>query len=314
METFVGVDLGGTGLKLGEVTREGKLLSRREVPSGHLSQQEALERIVQETETFLGQTRGQVTALGLGLIGRIDSRQGLWMEIDHDRGEVLPMAGLLRERFGLPCFADNDVRSAAKAEALFGGEPVPENWIYLNVGTGIAAAATAGGKLLTGGHWNAGEVGHTGSGLSFHAPCPCGRPDCVEAVASGMGIDQCARLLAPRYPDTSLPIPEQGRVSAAEVFARYDTDPLCRALTDQTATALANLIMNLTRFADPEKIVLGGGMITGGFLLSKIREHLEPFTLRYVTGGIVQSRLDPRSIGILGAAANAMKEMEESGC
>lgn len=313
-ETFLGIDLGGTGLKLGELTRDGELLRQREVSSGYLSQRQALELIGRELESFLAKPAGKPAALGLGLVGRIDGNAGLWLEIDHDRSEKLPVAALLRERFGLPCFADNDVRSAARAEGLFGGEAKPGNWVYLNVGTGIAAAVTVNGRLVTGGHWNAGEVGHTGSGIAFRAPCACGRPDCVESVASGMGIDLCARLLAPEYPDTRLRIPEDGRVSAAEVFALYREDALCRRLTDNAARALANLLMNLTRFCDPEQIVLGGGMMTGGFLLEKIKEHLNPYTMRYVVGGATLSRLDPRVIGILGAAANAMTGMEEQKC
>ena len=206
------------------------------------------------------------------------------------------------------------MRSAAKAEKLFGGAGGLENWVYVNVGTGIAAAVFSGGRLVRGGHFNAGEVGHTTSGIGFHAPCSCGRPDCVEPVASGMGLDLCARLLAPEYPDTRLCSPEAGRVSAGDVLVLYDTDPLCRALTDNAARALASLLMNLVRFCDPEKIVLGGGLMTGGFLLEKLRACLDPFTMRYVTGGVELSPIQPEVIGILGACANAitMEDKEDA--
>ena len=99
-----------------------------------------------------------------------------------------------------------------------------------------------------------------------------------------------------------------------EIFALAGEDELCRVLTENAAQALANLIMNLTRFCDPEKIVVGGGLMTGGFLLDRVREYLEPYTVRYVTGGVALSPLDPRTIGILGAAANAWTAKEEGTC
>lgn len=305
-KTYIGVDLGGTSLKLGEIDRAGNILRRESVPSGYLTQREALSLIEKKLEAFLAGPAGEPAAIGAGLLGRIDSERGVWLELDHDRREELPFADAVSRRFGLPCHIDNDVRSAAKAERLFGSAGGLENCAYVNVGTGIAAAVFSGGRLVRGGHFNAGEVGHTASGIDFRAPCSCGRPDCVEPVASGMGLDLCARLLAPEYPDTELHIPEKGRVRAEDVFALYDTDRLCRTLTDNAARALANLLMNLVRFCDPEKIVLCGGVMTGGFLLEKVKARLDPFTIRYVTGGVELSPIQPGDIGILGACANAI--------
>ena len=69
--------------------------------------------------------------------------------------------------------------------------------------------------------------------------------------------------------------------------------------------------MNLVRFSDPDTIVLGGGVMTGGFMLEKVMEKINPYTIRYVTNGIVLTALDPACIGLLGACSNAVKGMEE---
>lgn len=313
-KTYLGVDLGGTKLMVGETDEDGTLLRYKRYPSGPLDQREALELIKRSLDDFLADRPDipDPAAMGLGLVGRIDGRTGLWLEIDHDRADPTPVTEILKETYGMPCFADNDVRSATKAEMLFGQGKSLENWIYLNVGTGVAAGIVSGGRLVTGGHCNAGEVGHSASGIEFRAPCVCGRPDCVESVASGFGLDLCARLLAPRYPDTGLAIPaDHTRVSASEIFSLYETDPLCRVLADNAAQALANLIMNLIRFCDPETVVLGGGIMADDFLYLRILERLNPYTTRYVTGGVVRTALDPRKIGLLGACSNAIKGMEE---
>ena len=309
--TYIGVDLGGTSLKLAEVDRAGKLLRQCCCPSGRLGHQEAWASISRALDQFLPGAYGTPAAIGLGLVGRVDGERGLWLEIDHDRPGELALRSILESKYGLPCFMDNDVRSAARAEWLFGKGRGLENWVYINVGTGIAAATFTGGRLITGGHCNAGEVGHSASGIGFHATCACGRPDCVEPVASGLGFDTSARMLAADYPGTCLPIPAGGRVSPEAVFSLYGSDPLCRRLADNAAQALANLIMNLVRFCDPEAVILGGGVMTGGFLYEKMLERLHPYTVRYVTGGVVLTGLTPQTVGLLGACANGICGMEE---
>ena len=188
MKSYIGADLGGTKLLLGELDGEGRILRTERFPSGPLSQREALDLLQNALDKFLAtRTPGyEPAALGLGLIGRIDGKTGVWHEIDRNRGEALPLGQLLGERCGLPCFLDNDVRSATKAELRFGEGRLTRDFVYLNIGTGIAAGFVSGGRMITGGHCNAGEVGHTSSGLSLGVPCPCGRSDCAEAIASGL--------------------------------------------------------------------------------------------------------------------------------
>lgn len=314
-QTYIGADLGGTKLLIGEMDRTGHLLRWKKYPSGPLTQRQALELIQKGLDDFLSErTPGcTVTAIGVGLVGRINNQTGTWYEISPDRKEPVEIGTILSRRYGVPCFVDNDVRSATKAELLFGMGRTSGDLIYLNVGTGIAAGFVTGGALVTGGHCNAGEVGHTSSGIDLRVPCECGRNDCVEPVASGLGFDRCARILANDYPDTKLTIPRNGtRVDVAEVFRLYDTDPLCRKLTDNAAEAVANLIMNLIRFNDPDTIVLGGGVVADGFLYQKILKKLNPHTIRFVTNGIKLTELDPHYIGLLGACSNAVKGMENN--
>lgn len=313
MNTYIGIDLGGTKLLIGEVIEDGEVLRSRSYPTGALTQRQALALICRALDAFLPECGHSVRAIGLGMVGRVDNKKGLWLEISGDRRESIAADELLSERYGLPCFLDNDVRSALKAEMRFGKGKGIEDLIYINVGTGIAAGFVTGGHIVTGGHCNAGEIGHTSSGLSFRVSCECGRDDCVESVASGLGLSNCANLLRSEYPDTALTFPSDGsRVSAAEIFRLSDSDPLCRRLTDQAARGLANLLMNLVRFNDPQAIILGGGVVADGFLLKKALGYTQAHPLRYVTSGIHLTSLDPRTIGLLGAASNAIIGMEET--
>lgn len=305
METVIGMDLGGTKLLLGEVDKNGQILRERSVPSGPLAQPEALALMQESLAAFLPGCVGTPAAVGIGLVGRVDSQSGRWYEIDRTRAEGLALAAEIGKSSALPCFIDNDVRSAARAELRLGEGRRSRDFVYLNVGTGIAAGIVIDGKLLRGAHCNAGELGHSSSGLALGIPCVCGRTDCVEAIASGLGLDGCARRYLPDYPDSALKLPEAGRVSAGEIFRLSGEDALCARLTDMAATALANLIMNIVRFCDPDCVVLGGGVVADGFLLHRVQDKLGAHTMRFVSGGVRLTELDGRRIGLLGAACNA---------
>jgi predicted NBD/HSP70 family sugar kinase len=97
------------------------------------------------------------------------------------------------------------------------------------------------------------------------------------------------------------------RVSVNEIFSlSRKGDPLCVQLVENASQALANLIMNLVRVTDPDTIVLGGGLVADGYLHTKTLEKLNPTTLRFVTNGVVITKLNPVFIGLMGAGVIAM--------
>jgi len=249
--------------------------------------------------------------MGVGVVGRVDSENGIWHQIDPTRTLEIDLAGELSDKFGMPCTIDNDVKSATHAEMTWGFGRFTDNFIYINVGTGIAVGSVVDGRIIRGSHFNAGEAGHLKVGVSVGVSCACGRTDCVEAIASGLGFDKCARLLSPNY-TTNLHIPDKdGRVSVADIYAlSMRGDKLCNVLVDNAAEAIANLIMNMVRVFDPDTVVLGGGVVSDGFLLGHIRKYLHPTTMRFVTNGVVLTKLNPDFIGLLGAASVAMSRFD----
>lgn len=311
METFLGLDLGGTKLLIGELDRNGNILKYKKYDPGFFNQQVALEIIKESLDDYIktvGWTENKPVAMGVGLIGRVDPGQGIWLQIDPKRSEPIPLARELSDLYGIPCTIDNDVKSATRAERHFGFGQLSENFIYINIGTGIAAGFVVNGRQIRGSHFNAGEVGHTRVGVNVGIRCGCGRMDCVEQIASGIGFNNCARLLRDEL-ETRLHIPDslEKRVDVREVFRLSEAgDPLCVRLVENATEALANLIMNLVRVSDPDTVVLGGGLVSDGFLHTKIVEKLNQTTVRFVKNGVVITKLNPDFIGLLGAGAVAM--------
>lgn len=325
METYLGLDFGGTKLLIGEVDGTGYIINSKRYNTGYVNQQSAVDIIKSSLADYLhtiGTADRQPAAIGIGMIGRVDSRNGRWLQIDPTRTQTIDLADEMSRAFGLPCFLNNDVKSAATAEQLWGYGQLTDNFTYINVGTGIAAASVVDGKMILGSHFNAGEVGHTQVGVQVGVHCCCGRTDCVEAIAAGVGFDSCARLLYPRYPDTALDVLNhtETRIDVRDIYAlSRQGDRLCQVLVDNAAQAIANLIMNLVRVTDPDTIVLGGGIVSDPFMYENILARLHPGTMRFVSNGVVITRLDPAKIGLLGAAAiaatkNLSKQYKLSAC
>lgn len=310
MKTYLGLDLGGTKLLVGEITSDGKVLSYKRYESGYLGQEKALDFLQESLDDYIrtvGWHKDKPEAIGIGMIGRVDSVKGIWHQIDSNRNSELMIARILSSRYSLPCYADNDVKSATKAEMLWGAGKYSKNFVYLNIGTGIASGAVIEGRLLKGASFNAGETGHIVSGIGLGLKCCCGRKDCVELIASGSGIDACARALQADYRST-LPIPDKPeRVDVRDVVRlAAASDPLCCVLLDNAAKAAAGLIMDLVRCYDPDTIVLGGGIVSEDSIFDRILSEIDKYTVRFVKNGIIRTSLDAAFAGLLGAAANAI--------
>ena len=311
METYLGLDLGGTKLLIGEVDRYGNILRYKRYESGFFNQQAAFTIIRNSLDDYIatvGWVGKQPAAMGVGLIGRVDPNAGVWLQIDPHRTETIALAQELTERYGIPCRIDNDVKSATRAERVWGVGQFSKNFVYINAGTGIAVGTVVNGRQIRGSHFNAGEAGHMRVGVNVGIRCACGRTDCVETIASGSGIDSCARLLKDRY-ETKLNIPEKNgsRVSVPEVVELCKQgDPLCTVLVENAAEGIANLIMNMVRITDPDTVVLGGSIVANEYIFDRILSALNQNTMRFVTNGVVLTKLNPQFIGLLGAAAVAM--------
>lgn len=305
-ETYLGLDFGGTKLMVGEVDSEEHILCSKQYPTGYCTQQKAVEIMFSAVDDYMAnvaQSKDAIKAIGIGLVGRIDSKNGIWLQIDSERNETIHLASLFKERYGLPCFVDNDVKSATTAEMVWGMGKQTKNFVYINVGTGIAAGAVVGGQIIRGANFDACEVGFTVSNISLTSGIG---HETVENIAAGIGFDRCARLLRSQYPETVLLFPEEGRVSVKDIYQGYNNgDALCIRLVTNAAESIATLINNMIWTFNPEAVVLGGGVVSDGMMLGLVKQLLNPKVFRFLPYDITLTQLDPRFVGLLGAAAVA---------
>ena len=308
MQTYMGIDFGGTKLLIGELDKEGNILARKRYETGPLDQKSAADRLMSCVRDYVENVKfvGELQSAGVGIVGVVDPETGIWKTVNYSEINNIPLGKMVSDVLQVKTIVDNDVKTAVQAELRFGQGKESKDFIYINVGTGLSAGIVTDGKVLRGAHNDAGEVGHMVIDSNSDVQCICGRKGCAEGVVSGSGIDATARRLAKKYV-TRLAIPDTGRVAAKDVFRLSDEqDELCRVMTDQLVFELREFILNLIRVTDPDTIILGGGVMSDGWLFPKVKESLMARMQPGVTRKVVLSSFDAGLVGLIGAASNAM--------
>lgn len=306
MDTYLGIDYGGTKLLIGEVSEAGELLRYRKYSTGLTGQEEIAAHLIGCLEDYVREEEitGRLCGAGIGIVGISDYKSGIWRSVNHEEGVPVPLADMVSRKLGVPAGIDNDVRSAATAELLWGeGRNCPD-FIYINAGTGLAAGFVIGGRVLRGAHCNAGEIGHMVADYKSGRACVCGRKGCCELTGSGIGIHKMVESRRTEAPDELLEMGKNGRYPAAAVFdmARKG-DRFCLSVAEEAASVLSCTIMNLVRVSDPDLVVAGGGLMSDPWFFKLVEERLEKVTMRHVSKGFRVSGFDPAFSGVIGAAA-----------
>ena len=114
---------------IGEMDSRGNILRYKKYDSGYFNQQAALEIIKSSLDDYIrtvGWYDQKPVAMGVGLIGRVDSNEGVWLQIDPSRTQRIELAKELSDIYGMPCHIDNDVKSATRAERVWGFGQISE--------------------------------------------------------------------------------------------------------------------------------------------------------------------------------------------
>lgn len=313
MGYVIGVDVGGTKVLIGKVLRDGTFFDERMYPSRRGTQETATSAVVEAVGDYCGRLTAdeEPEAIGVGLVGQVDQLRGVWM---HSLATPIttpyPIGETLSGKTGIPCYADNDVHCATLAEMRYGVGRMEQDFVYLNLGTGIAAGLVSEGRLIRGARNRAGEVGHMSCALVPSIHCGCGRDNCVEWFASGGGMIRFARELFKCYPDSELvQLDERGELFSRTIFqSAVRGDLLGGMIAEMVLCAMVSMFQDIINMMDPAAIVVGGGMLNGGWLLPRVIERVSawlPPSCSDLADRIFPSMLDPQKVGLLGAATNA---------
>lgn len=299
METYLGLDFGGTKLAAGIADATGRLLVQDRCPTDAASGPEgALDALRGMVDGF-GTLARDVTAIGISFGGPVNPTRTQSLLSHHGPGwEDFPLVARVAQIWRRPAVMDNDANAAALGEVRYGAGREGRNVLYLTVSTGIGGGVVINRSLYRGSRGLSGEIGHTI--VVPNGPlCPCGKRGCLEAIASGTAIAQAYRATAD---------PPAESITAADVFRRAAAnDRAAQSVLDAAITALGIGLANGINLLDPDLLVIGGGVSKAGAALFEplraiVRTYCAPSPPDAVP--IVPATLGD-AVGILGAVALA---------
>ena len=312
-DLFIGIDLGGTKISTGLVTRDGKILARDYRQTRAAEGLDAVVgRMVQAAQQVMGEHRAQVAAIGVGAPGPMDAKTGVLTAPPNLPGWYdVPLKKLIEERLGLTTFLENDANAAGLAEYHYGAGRGVQNMIYITASTGIGGGFILDGKLYGGSNGAAGEVGHM-TILAGGPLCGCGNRGHLEALASGTAIAREGRELMASGVPTLISELAHGDLSAvtAEIVAQAADrgDAQAERIIARAMEYLGVGMANLVNIFNPDLIVIGGGLThLGDKLFGPVRRTIArtAFPVAAHAVKVVPAELGD-DVGVLGAAVVAI--------
>lgn len=292
---YLGIDIGGTFIKIGVVSENGEVEMRCEVPIVRDGSETVMETLFRGLDSFLrehGLDAADYEGIGVSSAGCIDSASGC---IAENGGNVpgwshTEVTGPLTERYGLPATIANDGNCVALAEAWTGAAKGSDNVVCVVLGTGIGGGIIAGGRLIEGARGYGGEIGH----FATHAEKgPAGSWEShYETHASTSALVRISEA-------AGLPF-RNGR----EVFNAAEAgDKGALAALDSWTDEIAYGLAGLTHIFDPEMIIIGGGVSAQEELLVKpLREKVLKMVMPdFAEGLVIKAAALGNSAGMAGA-------------
>lgn len=265
----IGIDIGGTYIKMGLFDAEGGRHAFQRAPSNATGPPEALVgALIQACGDLMETARlqsGRVVAVGLGIAGKLDPAAGRVVfspNLPNMAGFAL--APRLQEALEIPVFMENDANVFGLGEAWMGqGRKIP-NWIGVTLGTGVGGCLIADGALWLGDRLGfAGEIGHMIVDPQG-PPCACGQTGCLEAHASGSALIRGmikALDAGAVFPERMAQALHTGSLTPEDVYQAAEAgEPHAQHLFRRMGWALGLALGNLFTFLGIESAIIGGGV------------------------------------------------------
>jgi glucokinase len=280
----VGIDFGGTSVKLG-VCRDGELLAVDEpLPTADFDGPDALTDEMAARVGALRERFPGVCAVGVGVPGLVDFESGFVHELTNVPGWIrVPLKKILGEKTGLPVVVDNDANAMAYAEFRHGAAKGLRNVVALTIGTGIGGGLILNGELFRGSSCSAGEIGQ----MSIDGEGRAGHYGNLGALEKYTGNAQIAGHAVERYAAKGI----QRSVSQCSprdiALAAQAGDEVALEVWREVANWLGTALASIAWLLNPDVFVIGGGVAQAGALIFEpLRERV-----RRMVSGVVWDRL-----------------------
>lgn len=305
----IGVDIGGTNIKLGLVDERLEITARGVipfVPNGGEQVARDLAAAISDLLTRAGVGQEQVESIGIVIPGSIDPSGEMILNAYNLGFHDVPFRGLVQAHFPqIPVRMANDADGAALAELYKGAFVGQKTAVLLTLGTGLGGGIILNGKMFRGGRGYGTEPGH---GYLIHGgqPCTCGNEGCMESYCSATALAREGAAEMQAHPESLLA--EKSGGDASRVDARLVTD--CARAGDVAANAafdryldwLSGAIATFCNIMDPEVIAIGGGLSGAGAFLFDRLDALVGKKCFFAAHGAIVPAVMGNDAGVIGAA------------
>jgi glucokinase len=256
---LVGIDIGGTSLRVALATVTGSILAKWTASTAGLQDPQAIVALIRSGVDHLlretSVTASSIRAVAAGAPGVTDVDAGVVIATSYLMGwRDVPLRALLESTFHVPAAIDNDVNVAALGESWAGSAMGTSDFVFLAIGTGVGAGIMLNGKLFRGMGWIAGEIGYMLVPGTSVVPAGDGMPGALESDIGGEGIKARWRAMWSEN-NTSLP----RNLLATQIFDHaLEGERLAQTFLNQTAQTLAYAIYNIALILNCPLFVLGG--------------------------------------------------------
>jgi glucokinase len=294
-ECLLALDFGGTKIALAVADTTGRIEKRVDLPT---RAGEGAERVLQRglgaAKQLLAEQGGALHSVGVSSMG-ITLEERVVLAPNVPGWDRLALPDALRRAFGaVPIRIENDVKAASFAELKWGALRGVDSGIYVNLGTGIAAALVVDGRIVRGAHGASGEIGFNPLSPSTREGVARGRAPLEESFGG--------RALEDRIRDTL-------GMGIEDAFARYRTQGRVRRVLDEYFDTISFHLANLAIALDPSRIVLGAGLMRSAeIVLPALRDRILCFTPFPVE---VQPARFLTDAALVGAVALALEPLPE---
>ena len=307
----MGVDVGGTSVKLGLFETEGKLLDKWEIPTrkenhGEQILPDVAASILEKLEERKIR-REDVAGVGMGIPAPVDSEGVVqqtanvgwgYKEVTRELSELLD---------GMRVEAGNDANVAAMGEMWLGAGRGEKNVVMVTLGTGVGGGVIVNGHMIVGQHGAGGEIGHICVNREEEDACGCGLHGCLEQYASATGIAKLARkALSGEHEETVL----HGEPSAKDVFDAVKAgDEVAKEVAETFGKYLGTALAVIAGVVDPQVFVIGGGVSKAGpVLLEYIQKYYKVYAFPSCKDAAFVLATLGNDAGIYGAAKLVLEE------
>lgn len=304
----IGVDVGGTSVKIGMFETAGVLLKKWEVPTR--KEENGMYIIpdvahsIRQVMNEMGISFEDVSGAGMGVPGPVMPDGYVEVCVNLGWRDLYPGRELSALLDGIPVSCGNDANVAALGEMWQGGGKGYKDILMVTLGTGVGGGVVLNEKIVAGRHGLGGEIGHMHVRDEEWESCNCGGVGCLEQIASATGIAREARRKMAASDMASVLREKGDQVTAKDVLdAAKEGDQMANEVMELVGRYLGLVLSHVTHVVDPEVFVIGGGVSKAGqFLIDVVEKYYDKYTPISPNKGKIALAQLGNDAGIYGAA------------